>query len=67
MVACHSGYTYAERPTALTWQGQRLLISQVLAEWRLPTGKAFRVCTADGQTFELFYDETHTVWEIHPY
>ena len=36
LVECHSGYEYAERPVALHWQGQRLEIESVEAEWRIP-------------------------------
>ena len=24
LVECHSGFSYAEKPVALTWEGQRL-------------------------------------------
>ena len=36
LVECHSGFTYAERPVALTWEGQRLEITRILAEWHSP-------------------------------
>ncbi len=64
VVECLSGYTYAERPVALTWQGERLEIAEVVAESRLPDGKRFRVRTADGQTFELTYAEAAGEWLI---
>jgi len=65
MVECHSDYTYPERPTALTWEGQRLEVKEILHEWRSPSGKGFRVRTTDGQEFELFYEETANEWQIH--
>ena len=65
LVECHSGYEYAERPTALTWQGRRLEVEAVEAEWRIPGGKKFRVRTADGQVFELLYAELYDEWRIH--
>ncbi len=65
LVECHSGYEYAERPTALTWQGRRLEVEAVEAEWRIPGGKKFRVRTADGQVFELLYAELYGEWRIH--
>jgi hypothetical protein len=55
IVECHSGFTYAERPTALTWQGQRLIIAEILSQARTPQVKWFRVRTMDGQLFELSY------------
>jgi hypothetical protein len=64
-VECHSGYTYAERPIALHWQGGRLSIETIEAHWRIPGGTCFRVRTEDGQVFELCYSERHDEWRIH--
>lgn len=64
LVECHSGYEYAERPTALTWQGRRYAIAAVEAEWRIPGGKKFRVRTEDGQVFELLYVELYDEWRV---
>jgi hypothetical protein len=55
IVECHSGSSYAERPTALTWQGQRLIVAEILSQGHTPQAKWFRVRTADGQVFELVY------------
>jgi hypothetical protein len=63
-VECQSGAGYAERPKALVWQGQRLVVQQVLDRWRLPQGSGFRVLTCDGQVFELFYDELDDGWQV---
>jgi hypothetical protein len=65
LVECHSGYTYAEKPIALQWEQQRLEISDILAEWRIPGGHCFRVKTRDNQTFELFYGELYDEWRIN--
>ena len=64
-VECHSDYTYAERPVALTWDGQRLEIVKILAQRRTPDEKRFRVRTSDGQEFELSYHETVNEWQIY--
>ncbi len=66
LVECYSGSEYAERPVALYWQGQRLEIEQVEAQWRIPGGKRFRVRTRDGQVFELFYGELYDEWRVNP-
>jgi hypothetical protein len=58
IVECHSGYAYAERPIAFAWQGQRLIIAEILSQGRTPQAKWFRVSTADGQVFELSYVES---------
>jgi len=63
-VECHSGFTYADRPVALTWEDQRLEIIQILAEWNAPEKKHFRVRTCDGRLFELAYGQATGEWQI---
>jgi len=71
IVECHSGFTYAERPAALTWQGKRLIIAEILSQGRTPQVKWFRVRTTDGQLFDLSYADAtdeHSSdlgWQIH--
>ncbi len=64
LVECHSGFTYADRPVALTWEGRRLEIVRILAEWRTPEENHFRVRTTDGREFELAYSQTMDEWQI---
>ncbi len=64
-VECHSEFAYAERPVALTWEGRRLEVETVLAAWRVPEGRRFRVRTHGGRLFELTYCEADDVWQIH--
>jgi putative sterol carrier protein len=66
LVECRSEHEYAERPVALTWEGQRLEISQIVARWRSPGEKRFRVRTADGRLFDLTYYEAADEWQINP-
>jgi hypothetical protein len=63
-VECHSGFTYAEKPIALTWEARRLEIVEITARWRSPLGPGFRVCTGNGQYFELSYREADNEWQI---
>ena len=65
LVECHSGYTYAERPIAVRWQGERLLVQEIEARWRIPGATCFRVRTEDGRTFDLFYGELYDEWRVH--
>lgn len=64
LVECHSGFEYAERPTALHWLGQRLVIVEMLESRRTPDGKTFQVRTQDDRVFELTYVETLDEWRI---
>ena len=65
IVECHSEYAYAEKPIALTWQGERLEVIEVLATWHTPEAECFRVRTSDEQVFELSYSEASDEWQIH--
>jgi hypothetical protein len=64
IVECHSGYAYAEKPVALTWEGKRLVIQEILAQGRTPQTKWFRVRTTDEQVFELSYYEETDDWQV---
>ena len=58
LVECLSGFRYADKPVALSWEDRRLEIIVIQAEWLSPDGRHFRVHTNDGQDFELIYRET---------
>ncbi len=64
-VECHSGFEYAERPTAILIAGERLEVEAVEDRWRIPGGKCFRVRIKDGRRFELFYGELYDEWRVH--
>ena len=66
LVECHSGSVYAEHPTALKWEGQRLEIEKVLSTWRTPGERHFRVRTSDQHSFELTWREAENEWQIQP-
>lgn len=63
-VECYSGSEYAEYPRAFDWQGRRLEVAQILHRWRTPPGKTFRVLAADGQVYDLGYDEMSQAWQV---
>jgi hypothetical protein len=60
----YSGQTYAERPTALRWEGERLEIVEILDRWHSPGEKGFRVRTSDSRVFKLVYDEPGEEWFV---
>jgi hypothetical protein len=64
VVECRSSASYAGRPLAFSWQGQRLDVAEILSRWRTPTGLGFRVRTTQEQVFDLFYDESLDEWSI---
>lgn len=63
-VECYSGYTFAQEPRAVIWQGQRYAVAVVEQRWRTPEGPAFRVRAEDGSRFELRYHESDDSWAI---
>lgn len=63
-VECYSGSSYAQRPTALHWQGQRLAVPEVLRTWRTPGGPGFDVIVVDGRRFRLEWYEPADVWKV---
>jgi len=65
-VECRSDAEYAERPLAIQWQGSRLEVAEVVARWRGPRERGFRVKTADGQAFDLTYHEVAGEWIVQP-
>lgn len=64
VVECYSGATYAERPMAVHWQGQRLDVEQVLRSWRTPDGPGFEVIVTGGQKLRLVYDDMNELWTV---
>lgn len=63
-VWCYAGGSYAQRPQAFLWQGQRLEVAAVTAEWRTPDGKTFLVRTPNGQIFKLVYNHQPDDWQV---
>ena len=66
IVECLSDLEYADRPLSLMWQGRRYEIAEILARWRGPGEKGFRVKTIDGSAFELMYQEFSDDWHVQP-
>ena len=64
-VVCYCGSSYAERPQALFWQGARLQILGIQAQWREPTATFFRVKTTGDIYFMLIYEHDQDTWQIH--
>ncbi len=60
-VRCYSGHRYAGRPLSFSWEGEEVVVQEVLAEWREPSGPAFRVKTERG-VVTLVYEEKEGRW-----
>ncbi len=66
LVECHSGFQYADKPRAFLWEGQRLEVVEITAEWRTPLSHCFRVRSQDERCFVLAYRELDDEWSIQP-
>ena len=66
IVECRSDTEYPDRPLSLVWDGYRHEIAEIIAMWRGPGEKGFRVKTVSGQGFELTYREVPDEWHIQP-
>jgi len=61
-VTCYSGYTFAERPESLTWEGIEYKVKRIEKEWQEPGARLFKVVTEDGRFFILSYNERGDEW-----
>ena len=65
-VICRSNSEYADQPTAILWEGERIEIEEIISRWRSPEGKYFLVRTREDRQFKLFYDEVNDKWHLQP-
>lgn len=63
-VECIASSAYPGDPRAVHWEGRRIEIERVVAQWRTPQGICYRAAATDGLTFVLCYDETAQHWQI---
>jgi hypothetical protein len=61
-VECVAGASYPGSPRAVFWEGNRLEIERILAQWRTPRGIFFRAEASDGRVFEMCYEEDTQRW-----
>jgi hypothetical protein len=70
-VTCHSGRSYADRPTSLVWNGERYEITEIEREWLEPDGKHFIVQATgtetprDAKRFEICYYTKEDLWRLN--
>lgn len=63
-VECHSGYTYAEWPVAVTIDKERFEIKKIFYGIKTPIGRTFKVGLEDKREIELSYDENLDEWRM---
>jgi len=65
-VECQSGYSHCDHPTAIIWEGKRLAVKNIEAEWREPDIKYYRILTEDCIRLEIQFNENENIWRITP-
>ena len=66
-VECYAGSSSPESPRALTWEGQRYVVEEIIKRRREPHGVGFLVrCLPDNTVFDLFYLTEEEQWQILP-
>lgn len=63
-VLCYSGFSYAERPEAILWQGKKINIKQCVQSRHTPDGKSFEVILENGWKVQLHYLEKEDRWIV---
>jgi hypothetical protein len=63
-VSCYSGYTFAQEPRAILWEGRRYEVERVEQRWRTPDGPGFRVEVEQGMSFDIQYHELEDRWSV---
>jgi hypothetical protein len=61
-VDCYSGASYAERPKALLWRGEKIRVSQVLQSQQNPDARSFEVLLENGLVVRLHYLISNDRW-----
>jgi len=62
-IECKAGYSACDYPMAVFLQGQRREVQAILAEWRDPQGKHYRLLLEGGQHVQLHFLEEND-WQI---
>lgn len=63
-VEYHSGYSCCDHPSAIWWQGQRHLVKTIIAEWRTPVEKHYRLLVAEDLILKAVLNEKENLWKV---
>ena len=63
-VECHSGYSSCDHPRAIWYQGQRHLVKEIIAEWRTPDEKHYRLLIAGDLILNAVLIGKENIWKV---
>ncbi|MDP2949465.1 MAG: hypothetical protein Q8P22_07995 [Chloroflexota bacterium] len=63
-VDAYAGATYPEEPRAFMWQGQRVELARVEAQWREPGKSMWLVVDTAGGRFRMSYEVERGEWQV---
>lgn len=63
-VECQSGYSSCDHPNAVWWLGQRHLVKAIMAEWRTPIEKHYRLLVPENMIFHAAFHMKNNSWNV---
>ena len=66
-VECHAGYRGEEQPRALSIDGQRLTVTEILDRWLAPDHRHFKLRASNGAVYIVRNDVAGDSWELVMY
>ena len=63
-VECYSGYKADEKPISFTLDGRKLMVEDIIDQWRSPEFEYFKVQADDGKAYLLRNDEINSEWTL---
>ena len=63
-VECHSSYSSCDHPSAIWWQGKRHLVKAIIAEWRTPVEKHYRLFVDEKLFLKAIYNDKENIWKV---
>ena len=63
-VECHSGFSSCDHPTAIWWQGHHHLVKAIIAEWRTPIEKHYRLLIDENLILNAVFNEKNNSWNV---
>lgn len=63
-VECHAGHRGDETPRALTIDGRRVAVIEVLDRWLAPDHRYFKLKGDDGDVYIVRQDTASSTWEL---
>ena len=61
-VECYSGYRADERPVNFIVNGRKLVVQQIMEQWRSPDSEYYKVLADDRRVYLIMHDNGKDHW-----